>query len=175
MNVIVGPTRTASAAIVVLACAAGLSGCTSSEPAGQDFTLSGGITVQVRAPGGWQARDVAGTVLITPKGDDRDLAGLTDALTAAQLGASSQGANYLTVTAAAQCGGDGTWVWSIPDRTNSGVRTGEVRRKTDGGCVAVRADHAQGSDDDSANSAEVGPPAVDLLKQVVAGDIVSTG
>ena len=170
--------RTVVAAGVVLACAAGLSGCTS-DPAAQGFDLSGGVTVQVKAPGGWQARGADGTVLLTPKGDDRDLAGLTDAVTAAQLGAPTRGANYLTVMTVDQCGGNGKWVWSIRERTNSDVRTGEVRRKADGGCIAVHATYAQAgggdsaSGDDSASKAEPGPPAVDLLEQVMAGDIVT--
>ncbi|GAB05612.1 hypothetical protein GII30_14580 [Gordonia amarae] len=164
--------RTTGAAVLALACSAALTGCMSDD-SGQRFSLSGGTSVQIQVPGGWQARDLDGTVLLTPKGDDRDLSALTDALTTTQLGSSSRGANYLTVTGVRQCDGKGKWVWSVPERTNSGVRTGEVRRKTDGGCVAVRAGFAQGSGDDSANTAEAGPPAVDLLKKIVDGEIVT--
>lgn len=164
--------RTAGAAVLVLACSTALAGCMSDD-SGQRFNLTGGMSVQVKVPNGWQARDIDGTVLLTPKGDDRELSALTDAVTTAQLGSSTRGANYLTITAVRQCDGKGTWVWTVPERTNSGVRTGEVRRKTDGGCVAVRAGFAQSSGDDSANNAQAGPPAVDLLEKVVAGEIVT--
>ena len=163
---------TAGAVGVILVCSGALTACMS-DPAGEEFTLAGGTTVQVQPPSGWQAREADGTVLLTPKGDDRDLAGLTDALTSAQLGSSSRGANFLTIAAVGRCGGDGSWLWSTTVRTSSGVQSGEVRGKAGDRCVAVHASYAQGGGDDSANGAETGPPSVDLLGKVVDGDIVS--
>lgn len=165
--------RTTGAAVLALACSAALTRLRMSGRLRSGGSVCPGERrCRFKVPGGWQARDLDGTVLLTPKGDDGTSAhSPTQATT--QLGSSSQGANYLTVTGVQQysnAGASGCGASpSAPTAASGPARSAWNRRRL----CAVRADFAQGSGDDFANTAEAGPPAVDLLKKIVDGEIVT--